>query len=125
MRRRRAANRSRRRVSGVHEVGGIRLTGKADRIDRLGDGSLAIVDYKTGAAPSGSAAFEGLDNQLGLLGLIAEMGKMDGVAAGPVAALEYWCLKADRAKATEGSIAPTHGGRRKLKTAEEVGGARL
>jgi ATP-dependent helicase/nuclease subunit B len=107
-------------VSGVHELGGIRLTGKADRIDRLTDGSLAIVDYKTGAAPSGSAAFDGLDNQLGLLGLLAEMGKVDGVAAGPINALEYWSLKADRAKGTGGSIAPTHGSRRKLKTAEEA-----
>ncbi len=107
-------------VTGVHELDGIRLTGKADRIDRLSDGSLAIVDYKTGAAPSGSAAADGLDNQLGLLGLLAEMGKVDGVAAGPINALEYWSLKADRAKGIDGSIAPTHGSRRKLKTAEEA-----
>lgn len=107
-------------VSGVHELGGIRLSGKADRIDRLADGSLAIVDYKTGAAPSGSAAFDGLDNQLGLLGLLAEMGKVDGVAAGPINALEYWSLKADRAKGSDGSIAPTHGSRKKLKTAEDA-----
>ena len=107
-------------VSGVHELNGIRLSGKADRIDRLADGSLAIVDYKTGAAPSGSAAFDGLDNQLGLLGLLAEMGKVDGVAAGPVSALEYWSLKADRTKGAGGSISPTHGSRRKLKTAEEA-----
>lgn len=107
-------------VSGVHELDGIRLSGKADRIDRLADGSLAVVDYKSGAAPSGNAAFEGLDNQLGLLGLLAEMGKLDGVAGGPIASLEYWSLKADRAKGTQGSIAPTHGGRRKLKTAEDA-----
>ncbi|WP_447932059.1 double-strand break repair protein AddB [Sphingopyxis fribergensis] len=107
-------------VTGVHELAGIRLSGKADRIDRLADGSLAIVDYKTGAAPSGSAAFDGLDNQLGLLGLLAEMGKVDGVAAGPINALEYWSLKADRAKGSDGSISPTHGSRRKLKTAEEA-----
>jgi len=107
-------------VTGVHELAGIRLTGKADRIDRLADGSLAVVDYKTGAAPSGSAAFDGLDNQLGLLGLLAGMGKMDGIAAGSIASLEYWSLKADRAKGIDGSIAPTHGSRRKLKTAEEA-----
>ncbi|GAO76968.1 MULTISPECIES: double-strand break repair protein AddB [unclassified Sphingopyxis] len=107
-------------ASGMHELDGIRLSGKADRIDRLSDGSLAIVDYKTGAAPSGSAAAGGLDNQLGLLGLLAEMGKVDGVAAGPINALEYWSLKADRAKAVDGSIAATHGSRRKLKTAEEA-----
>ena len=107
-------------VSGVHELNGIRLSGKADRIDRLADSSLAIVDYKTGAAPSGSAAADGLDNQLGLLGLMAEMGKMEGIAAGPVHALEYWSLRVDRAKGADGSIAPTHGSRRKLKTAEDA-----
>ncbi|MBB6425966.1 double-strand break repair protein AddB [Sphingopyxis sp. JAI128] len=107
-------------ASGMHELGGIRLTGKADRIDRLGNGSLAIVDYKTGAAPSGSAAAEGLDNQLGLLGLMAEMGKMDGVAPGSIDALEYWSLKADRAKGIDGSVTPTHGSRRELKTAEDA-----
>jgi ATP-dependent helicase/nuclease subunit B len=107
-------------AEGEHELGGIRLTGKADRIDRLSDGSLAIVDYKTGAAPSGNAAAEGLDNQLGLLGLLAEMGRIEGVAGAPVAALEYWSLKAERAKGKGGSITPTHGSRRKLKTAEEA-----
>ncbi|NYF30885.1 double-strand break repair protein AddB [Sphingopyxis sp. JAI108] len=107
-------------ATGVHEMEGIRLTGKADRIDRLKDGSLAVVDYKTGAAPSGSAAFDGLDNQLGLLGLLAEMGEVEGVSAGSINSLEYWSLKADRAKGTNGSVAPTHGGRRKLKTAEDA-----
>ena len=28
------------------------LTARADRIDRLADGSLAIIDYKTGAPPT-------------------------------------------------------------------------
>ena len=31
---------------------GITLTGKADRIDRLGDGAYAIYDYKTGTPPT-------------------------------------------------------------------------
>ncbi len=48
------------------------------------------------------------------------MGKVDGVAAGPINALEYWSLKADRAKGIDGSVTPTHGSRRKLKTAEEA-----
>src|SRR3546814_3124216 len=51
---------------------GIALHGKADRIDRDGEGRLAIVDYKSGGAPSAKAAFDRLDNQLGLLGLIAQ-----------------------------------------------------
>ncbi len=107
-------------VRGAMVTGGIRLHGKADRIDQLADGRLAIVDYKSGAAPSGNAAAEGLDNQLGLLGLLAEAGQVDEVDAAPVAALEYWSLKRDRAKGAEGKISPTHGSRRELKTAEDA-----
>ena len=33
---------------GEAEVAGVTLYGKVDRIDRLADGKLAIVDYKTG-----------------------------------------------------------------------------
>ena len=33
-------------------MSGIKLTGIADRIDILGDGSAVIVDYKTGSNPS-------------------------------------------------------------------------
>jgi ATP-dependent helicase/nuclease subunit B len=29
-------------------VDGVKVKGRADRIDRLADGTLAIVDYKTG-----------------------------------------------------------------------------
>ena len=105
---------------GAMVTGGIRLHGKADRIDQLADGRLAIVDYKSGSAPSGTAAAEGLDNQLGLLGLLAEAGQVEDVDAAPVGALEYWSLKRDRAKGAEGKISATHGSRRDLKTAEEA-----
>ncbi|MGQ2930908.1 MAG: PD-(D/E)XK nuclease family protein, partial [Sphingopyxis sp.] len=107
-------------VKGAIVVDGIRLHGKADRIDQLADGSLAIVDYKSGSAPSGTAAAAGLDNQLGLLGLIAEAGQADGLDAAPVGALEYWSLKRDRAKGEEGKVSATHGSRRELKSAEEA-----
>ncbi|SEH17654.1 ATP-dependent helicase/nuclease subunit B [Sphingopyxis sp. YR583] len=105
---------------GAVVTGGIRLHGKADRVDRMADGGLAIVDYKSGAAPSGRAAAEGLDNQLGLLGLIAEAGQVEGIDAAAVGALEYWSLKRDRAKGAEGKISATHGSRRELKTAEDA-----
>ena len=36
------------------------LTAKADRIDRLSDGKLAILDYKTGKPPSPSLVRDGL-----------------------------------------------------------------
>ena len=40
---------------GEAEIAGVTLNGRADRIDRLPTGALAIVDYKTGKAPSGKA----------------------------------------------------------------------
>ncbi len=77
--------------SGVINIAGVELRGKADRIDRLVDGGLAIVDYKTGKAPSASAVRAGYSLQLGLLGLIAERGGFEDMS-GPARAFEYWSL---------------------------------
>jgi ATP-dependent helicase/nuclease subunit B len=76
---------------GETEIAGIRLQGMADRIDRLSDGGLAIVDYKTGMAPGPKAVAEGYSMQLGLLGLIAERGGFEGLE-GAAACFEYWSL---------------------------------
>jgi ATP-dependent helicase/nuclease subunit B len=72
-------------------ISGVTLQGMADRIDRLGDGSLAIVDYKTGTPPGPKAVGEGYSMQLGLLGLIAERGGIRDVEGEP-ACFEYWSL---------------------------------
>ena len=71
---------------------GIKLTGTADRIDRRSDGALAIVDYKTGVVPSHAQVAGGFALQLGLLGLLAEVGALKGVPAGAVDALRFWKL---------------------------------
>jgi ATP-dependent helicase/nuclease subunit B len=76
---------------GETKIGAIALQGMADRIDRLADGSLAIVDYKTGTPPGPKAVAEGYSMQLGLLGLIAERGGFAGIEGAP-AAFEYWSL---------------------------------
>ncbi|HMO76950.1 MAG TPA: PD-(D/E)XK nuclease family protein, partial [Sphingopyxis sp.] len=81
---------------------------------------LAIVDYKSGGAPSAKAAYAKLDNQLGLLGLLAREGGMEGIAAAPVEALEYWSLRPDRRADGAGRISRTHGPRSDLKSAEEA-----
>ena len=78
-------------LSGEAEAGGVTLKGRVDRIDRAADGSLAIVDYKTGQPPSSKAVANGYAMQLGLLGLIAERGGFEGVA-GVAGAFEYWSL---------------------------------
>ncbi len=75
-------------------IAGVTLKGTADRLDRLADGTLAIVDYKTGKAPSPSAVRAGFSLQLGLLGLIAERGGFAPVS-GAVSAFEYWSLARD------------------------------
>jgi ATP-dependent helicase/nuclease subunit B len=61
-------------VQGSMQVQGVRVHGRADRIDRLADGSLAITDYKTGAVPTRKEVMTGYRLQLGILGLIAREG---------------------------------------------------
>jgi ATP-dependent helicase/nuclease subunit B len=73
------------------DIAGVKLTGKFDRIDRLPDGALAVIDYKTGKAPSPAAVRAGYSLQLGLLGLIAERGGYDGIS-GVARGFEYWSL---------------------------------
>lgn len=79
-------------ASGVMTVDGVKVIGRADRIDRLVDGTFAIVDYKTGRVPSKAEVEAGFALQLGLLGLIAGAGGFakDGVPAGTATRFEYW-----------------------------------
>ena len=75
--------------------GGVTLHGKPDRIDRLADGSVGIVDYKSGSTATAKQVAAGYSLQLGLLGLIAHEGGFaaQGVAKGTdVGAFEYWKL---------------------------------
>jgi ATP-dependent helicase/nuclease subunit B len=80
---------------GEAAIDAIVLSGKADRIDRLADGSLAIVDYKTGSSPGKPMVAAGFALQLGLLGAIAERGGFAG-ATGTVSRFEYWRLNRDQ-----------------------------
>jgi ATP-dependent helicase/nuclease subunit B len=78
-------------AQGEAVVAGVRLLGRVDRIDRLPDGRLAILDYKTGKPPTRSQVEEGFALQLGLLGLILREGGF-GAAKGEPGAHEYWSL---------------------------------
>jgi ATP-dependent helicase/nuclease subunit B len=78
-------------ADGHVELDGIKIKGRADRIDRLADGSLAIVDYKTGQAPSNKAVNAGFALQLGLIALMAQEGYIKD-AAGTASLFEYWSL---------------------------------
>ena len=71
-------------IKGEAVIAGITVQGRADRIDRLADGGLAIIDYKTGAPPIAEARSKaGFALQLGLLGLIGRAGGFEGVAGDP------------------------------------------
>lgn len=68
------------------------LVARADRIDVLADGRLAIIDYKTGAAPNTKDVESGAQPQLPLEAAIAAAGGFAGVLGAEVAELAYWEL---------------------------------
>jgi ATP-dependent helicase/nuclease subunit B len=68
------------------------LTAKADRIDRRPQGSLVIIDYKTGRIPSKPEIVSGLAPQLPLEAAIANTGGFGRPPGTPIAALEHWRL---------------------------------
>src|SRR6185503_7404829 len=82
-------------ASGETPLAGVVVHGRVDRIDRLPDGGLAIVDYKTGKPPSRKAIENGFALQLGLLGLIGRAGGFEDVCGEPEL-FEYWSLIRDR-----------------------------
>lgn len=72
--------------------GGVTLKARADRLDRLGDGSLMILDYKTGSLPTREALEDGRAPQLPLEAALAIEGAFEKVPRGAVRALTYWRL---------------------------------
>jgi len=76
--------------------GAFLLTAKADRIDLLADGRLAIIDYKTGSVPSQKDVERGLSPQLPLEAVIAQAGGFENVPAGDVGELAYWRMTGGR-----------------------------
>lgn len=69
------------------------LKAKADRIDRMLDGSgWAIIDYKTGAVPDGRDILNGLSPQLPLEAGMVQSGAFEGIDQNTVAYLGHWVL---------------------------------
>jgi ATP-dependent helicase/nuclease subunit B len=87
-------------VWGDMRFAGVRIHGRADRIDRLADGSLAVVDYKTGSPPSRAMVKQGFSLQLGLIGLIAAAGGFKEASGAPQE-FEYWSLARDKNRKAE------------------------
>ncbi len=80
---------------GAITLHGLTLKGRADRIDRLADGSLSITDYKTGSVPKEADVKSGIEPQLPLLAMMANASGFDKIT-GVSGALEYWILKGGR-----------------------------
>ena len=96
---------------GEIRVDGVRIHGRADRIDRQPDGTLAVVDYKTGSPPSGRMVEEGFALQLGLIGMIARDGGFDGVHGVPTT-FEYWSLARNKSRGFGSRSEPVREGRK-------------
>jgi ATP-dependent helicase/nuclease subunit B len=72
--------------------GMFKLTAVADRIDHLASGGYAILDYKTGVAPTNTDLVGGYAPQLPLEAAIAAAGGFDTLEADKVAILAFWRL---------------------------------
>ena len=78
--------------AGQLEYGPFTLKGRADRIEKWADGSLSIVDYKTGAPPSVGDVESGRKPQLVLEAVLAEQGAFGADMQGEVTELAFWKL---------------------------------
>jgi ATP-dependent helicase/nuclease subunit B len=71
-------------------AGGAVLSAKADRIEIFAGGGAAILDFKTGKAPSDRQVSSGLAPQLPLEAAMLARGAFEGVAAAKADELVYW-----------------------------------
>jgi ATP-dependent helicase/nuclease subunit B len=86
---------------------GLTLTAKADRIEVLPDGGLAVIDYKTGTPPTEKQVTQGFAPQLPLEAAIAAHGGFGQVPAAGARELAYWRLTGGRAAGQELALKKT------------------
>lgn len=98
------------------EKTGFTLRGRADRIDVLKDGSITVIDYKTGNSPSKEQA-KTLSPQLALEGALAVKGHFEGIKSANIDALLYVRLRENTCKADDIS---TGRGAANIKPADEI-----
>ncbi|HVV93086.1 MAG TPA: double-strand break repair protein AddB, partial [Hyphomicrobiales bacterium] len=97
------------------------LTARADRFDQLADGTLAVIDYKTGRAATVKEVAAGIAPQLPLEAAMAMAGGFPGVPPADVSDLIYVRLSGGR---EPGCAVPVADGRAGPLAAEALAGAR-
>ncbi len=65
------------------------LRGRADRIDTMRDGTLTVIDYKTGGTPTNPQVLSGIEPQLTLQAAMAAAGQFKGVVGRTVGEIGY------------------------------------
>ncbi|MEZ5937184.1 MAG: double-strand break repair protein AddB [Hyphomonadaceae bacterium] len=78
-------------------AGPVELSATADRIERLSDGTLAIIDFKTGTPASAKQVQSGLEPQLALEAAIAARQSFGDLEPGPTSELIYFQFSTSRA----------------------------
>ncbi len=73
-------------------AGAFEIVGRADRIERRRDGSVALIDYKTGGVPEKNEIDDGFTPQLALEAAMIEQGGFPGIPPSAIAELAYWKL---------------------------------
>ncbi|WP_338664243.1 double-strand break repair protein AddB [Pararoseomonas sp. SCSIO 73927] len=77
-------------TGGIDLPCGVRLEGRADRVDVLKDGRLVLIDLKTGGPPSNAEMADGRAPQMPLEAAIAARGGFANIPAAAVSGLEHW-----------------------------------
>lgn len=90
------------------EAGDFKIKAKADRIDEMQDGSLEIIDYKTGKIPSRKEVAAGYSPQLPLEAAIAKSGGFKDANGTDVEKISYWSLKGDGSDKASNAIDNKH-----------------
>lgn len=77
-------------------AGPVLITGRADRIDEQTDGTIVLLDYKTGTAPSPQQVATHLEPQLTIEALMLAAGGFGALGTHPIGDLAYVELKGSR-----------------------------
>ncbi|WP_458095837.1 double-strand break repair protein AddB [Roseomonas sp. WA12] len=77
-------------TGGIELPCGVRLEGRADRVDVTKDGRLVLIDLKTGATPTNAEMVDGRAPQMPLEAAIAARGGFADIPAAEVSSLEHW-----------------------------------